>query len=79
MLHDPFAQEAGRTGFPDLRDHLTWSFSFPRHVLNLVIMSNAYRNFLTLSGVYYLVIPQVSRDAQVLLPLLEMVTWTQGE
>lgn len=78
MFHDPFAQEAGRTGFPDLRDHLTWSFSFPRHVLNLVIMSNACRNCLSLSGVYCLMIPQVG-DARILLPLLKSMIWMEGE
>ena len=78
MFHDPFAQEAGRTGFPDLRDHLTWSFSFLRHVLNLVIMSNACRNCLSLSDVYCLMIPQVG-DARILLPLLKSMIWMEGE
>lgn len=46
-------------------------FSIPRHVLNLKIMSNAYRNCLSLCGVYCLTILQVG-DAQMLLPLIKL-------
>ena len=35
MTHFLFAQEAGRTGFPDLRDHLTWSL-FPPDMFEIL-------------------------------------------
>lgn len=78
MFHDPFAQEAGQTGFPDLRDHLA-GHSLSPGTFKICSNEQCLWNCLTLSRVYCLVIPQVSRDARVLLPLLELMTQTQGE